>query len=99
MAKRRKRRKAGTLKGSYKSSGAANRRRYSRVSSGSPITRVVPRGCAIVQSGAKKGKLRKGCRVSANGQARCDVLTRLPREARQRVGGKGKRYKTVGCPS
>ena len=95
MAKRR--RKKGTLKGVYKSSGAANRRRYRRVSSGSPVTHVVPRGCAIVQSGGKKGKLRKGCRVAANGQARCDLVTRLPRTARQRVKGT-KRYKTVNCP-
>lgn len=94
MAKRR--RKKGTLAGTYKSSGAANRRRYSRVSSGSPITRVVKRGCAIVQSGAKKGKLRKGCRISANGQARCDLVTKLPKTAKQRIKGT-KRYKTVNC--
>lgn len=98
MAKRRKRRKKKTLKGVFKSSGAANRRRYSRISSGSPITRVVPRACALVQSGEKRGKLRKGCRISGNGQARCDELIRLPRAARQRIG-KSRKYKLVNCPS
>lgn len=84
-----------TLKGSYKSSTAANRRSYSHISSGSPVTRSVPRACALVQSGGKKGKIRKGCRMTKNG-ARCDVLTRLPREARARIG---KKFKLINCPS
>lgn len=97
MAKKRKRRRRkGTLKGTYKSASSANRRTYTKVQQGSPVTRVVPRACAIVQSGPKKGKLRKGCRIAGNGQARCDELTRLPRQARQRIGAR--RYKTVGCP-
>jgi len=97
MAKRRKR-KSKTLKGAFKSSKAANRRRYSSISQGSAVTRVVPRACALVQSGAKKGKLRKGCRITGNGQARCDELSRLPREARQRIG-KSRKIKMVSCPS
>ena len=91
------RRKRKSLKGSYKTTKAANRRRYTRVSQGSPVTRAVPRGCSIVQSGPKKGKLRKGCRIGSNGVARCDLLTRLPGSARQRQ--KNGKYKVVNCPS
>lgn len=89
-------RKRKSLKGTYRTKKAANRRRYSKVSQGSPIVHAVPRGCAIVQSGAKKGKMRKGCRIK-NGRAYCDVVTRLPAEAKQRK--KNGKYKTVNCPS
>lgn len=74
--------KKGTLKGSF-GADAANRRRFSKVQAGSPVTRSVKRACAIVQSGPKKGKLRKGCRLTKSG-ARCDVLVRLPDTARSR---------------
>lgn len=83
--------KRSTLKGSFSSKKAANRRTYTSIASGSPVTKPVKRECALVKSGPKKGKLRKGCRIDGNGIARCDVLTRLPRTARTKSG------KTVEC--
>ena len=93
----RKRRKG--LKGSYKSSKSANRRRYSKIGQGSPVTQAVPRGCALVQGGEKKGKLRKGCRIGKSGVARCDVLTRLPATAMQYARKGSKKRIRVECPS
>ncbi len=83
MAKRRKRRK---LAGAYGSPSSANRRKYTKVASGSPVTKQVPRACAIVQNGAKKGKLRKGCRIRG-GKAFCDKLVKLPAVAWKKKGG------------
>lgn len=100
MAKKKKKKKSGrSLKGSFKTKKAANRRTYTSVRSGSPVTKAVKRACALVQSGPKQGKLRKGCRLTGHG-ARCDVLTKIPRTARERVGTRKNgqpKYRTVDC--
>ena len=96
MARRRKRsrklsavaRRSG-LKGSCKSAKCAQSRYWTRISSGTALKKRVPKACAIVQSGPKKGKLRKGCKIHKSG-AFCDAtqIERLPSEATRRVGGR-----------
>jgi hypothetical protein len=70
--------------GAFLSPSSANRRRYRKVYSSNVVSKVVPRACALVQSGPKKGKLRKGCHIKA-GRAYCDatIIDRLPAEARR----------------
>lgn len=85
---------AKSLKGSYKSAGAANRRRYSHISSGKPISIPVKKACALVRknvNGTMRTVVRKGCRLTKSG-ARCDELVRLPETAYDR-----KKKITVDC--
>lgn len=80
---------------------SAQRRRWTKVSSGqNPMFRV-PRACAIVQSGEKSGKVRRGCKLTKNG-AYCAELTPLPETAKigpakRRKDGR-KRRRVVKCP-
>lgn len=103
MAKRRKHsrkarsvmRRAG-ISGSCKSSSCAGGKRWTRVSSGSAVKKQVPKACAIVQSGPKHGRIRKGCRIKGH-HAFCEVgvAARLPKEA-SRKSKTGKKI-TVSC--
>lgn len=100
MAKRRRSksaravmRRAG-ISGSCASASCAQRRKWTRVSSGSSVKKQVPKACAIVQSSASKGKIRKGCRIRGH-HAFCDVGVRLPAEASRR-SKTGKKI-TVTC--
>lgn len=86
--------KKGTLGATFRSGGAANRRRYSSISSGAPITKHVKKACALVRTnrnGKMITKVRKGCRLTTSG-ARCDETVRLPSEAYDR-----KRKVMVDC--
>lgn len=80
---------------SAKTKKAAVRRNWTSVSSGKTPMLRTPRACALVQSGPKKGKVRKGCRLTKNG-AYCDELVRLPAEARGAKLKSGRR-KMVKC--
>src|SRR6185295_17001784 len=75
------------ISGSCKSSSCAGGKRWTRVSSGSSVKKQVPKACAIVQSGAKKGRIRKGCRIRGN-HAFCEVGKKLPAKASRKVHGK-----------
>lgn len=80
---------------------AASKRVWTSVSSGKTAMYRVPRGCAIVQSGEKKGKVRRGCKLTKNG-AYCAGLTQLPETAKigpalRRKDGR-KRRRVVKCP-
>lgn len=101
MAKRHSRkarsvmRRAG-ISGSCKSPSCAKGKTWTHVSSGASLKKQVPKACAIVQSGGKKGKIRKGCRIRGH-HAFCEVgvAARLPKEA-HRKSKTGKRI-TVAC--
>jgi len=71
---RRRRRKGGT-RGIFKTASSANRRgrKYVSISSSNPVSVIVPRRCAIVKSGPKKGKAKKGCKLTRNG-AWCEKI-------------------------
>lgn len=85
MAKKRKstkRRRKGRVGAAFKTATAANKRRYRSIRDGNAVSARVPKACALVQSGANKGKIRKGCYIRKNG-AWCDetLLDRLPAQA------------------
>lgn len=93
----RKRNKLGMF---AKTKKAAIRRNWTSVTSGKVPMMRVPRACALVQSGDKKGRVRRGCKLTKNG-AYCGELTKLPETAKIGPARKGrdgrKRRRTVKC--
>lgn len=63
----------GKIGGIFLTAKSANKRTYAAVYSSNVKSRIVPRKCALVKSGPKKGKLRKGCYFRGH-NAFCDVL-------------------------
>jgi len=70
MAKRRRRSGTGWM---FLTPKSANKRSYQKVYSSNVTSKQVPKGCAIIRSGPKKGKLRRGCRFRG-GHAWCDTI-------------------------
>ncbi len=58
----------------FLTSSSANKRNYQKVYSSNVTSKQVPRACALVKSGPKKGKLRKGCYIARGGHAFCDKV-------------------------
>jgi hypothetical protein len=82
---------AGSKKGGTKYPRAAAykgtrpKTRSVRKRAGMLATKTVSRSAALVKSGPKKGKLKKGCRFLKNGMARCDTKgTPRPRKKARR---------------
>jgi hypothetical protein len=88
-------RRAG-ISGSCRSPSCAKGKTWTKVASGSAVKKQVPRACAIRTSGAKKGSLRKGCKIRG-GHAFCEVgvAERLPKSVFKKTKS-GKRVE-VSC--
>lgn len=84
MAKKKTKSRKGGTGAAFKNPKSAAARRW-LTARGNVVSKKVPKACAIVQSGPKKGKVRKGCKIRKHG-AWCDesIIDRLPAKARDK---------------